>query len=147
MSLQLKPLNGFRTVSIVSAKDGMGESRIVEDLNFTPWFTIPFGGALFTWIPSYAKFFKSFNPPELPIKDFRYYDEREDLYHVTLFSRLFPFMRSDSAHLDVSETFQDDSELFVFEEEDPEEGGGSASNSADPGAYTVGDGTGYADVF
>ena len=92
-----------RTVSIVSAKDGMGESRIVEDLNFTPWFTIPFGCALFTWIPAYAKYFKSFNPPKLPLEEFTYYDERTDLYHAPLFSRLFTRLRSNIKSPDVSE--------------------------------------------
>lgn len=69
-----------RTVSIVSAKDGYGESRIVEDLAFSHWLTIPFGGAIFTWIPSWAKYFNSFDAPPLPISEFgQYYDERTDL--------------------------------------------------------------------
>lgn len=83
-----------RSVSIVSASDGMGESRIVDDLSFTPWFTIPFGGAFFTWIPAYTKYFKSFNPPELPLTDFIFYDERADLYHVNVFVRISNYLRS-----------------------------------------------------
>lgn len=84
-----------RTVSIVSAKDSAGESRIVEDLVFTPWFTIPFGGALFTWIPSWAKYFNSFDAPQLEITDFPIkYDERTDLYNVSLFDRLSSNLRS-----------------------------------------------------
>lgn len=132
-----------RTVSIVSAKDGMGESRIVEDLNFTPWFTIPFGGALFTWIPKYTKYFKSFNPPELPLKDFYYYDERTDLYNVTLFNRIFSHLRSDPKLDPDSEIIQDDSEIFDFSVPDPEDGAGSPSSDGEPATDSSPDGSGH----
>lgn len=95
-----------RTVSIVSARDGAGESRIVEDLSFSHWLTIPFGGALFTWLPSWSKYFNSFDAPELPLKDFPiYYDERSDLYHVNVFSNLFSHLRYHSKFSDFKEGF------------------------------------------
>lgn len=78
-----------RRLCIVHADTGgTGESHIADDLDFTPWFTIPFGGAIFTWIPAWVKYFNSFDAPELPLKNFVYYDERTDLNHVTIFTRL-----------------------------------------------------------
>lgn len=78
-----------RRLCIVHADTGgTGESHIADDLDFTPWFTIPFGGAIFTWIPAWVKYFNSFDAPELPIKSFIYYDERTDLNHVKFFDWL-----------------------------------------------------------
>lgn len=78
-----------RKISIVHADTGgTGESHLADDMDFTPWFTIPFGGAIFTFIPHWAKYFNSFDAPELPLKEFTYYDERTDLYHVSIFNRL-----------------------------------------------------------
>ena len=78
-----------RRITIVHADNGgTGESHLADDMDFTPWFTIPFGGALFTWIPAWAKYFDSFSAPPLPHKDFVYYDLERDLYHVNLRSRL-----------------------------------------------------------
>lgn len=82
-----------RSISIVSAADGGGESKIVEDLNFTPFYTIPFGGCIFTWIPAWSKYFDSYDAPMLPVNDFVWIDERTDLIHVTIFSRLSSFVR------------------------------------------------------
>lgn len=76
-----------RYITIVHSDSGTGESHLADDMDFTPWFTIPFGGALFTWIPAWTKYFDSFDAPVLPLQDFVYYDPREDLYHVTLFRR------------------------------------------------------------
>lgn len=81
-----------RRIAIVHADSGTGESHLADDMDFTPWFTIPFGGAMFTWIPKYTKYFNSFDAPELPLKNFVYYDERTDLYHVSVFSRLYHFI-------------------------------------------------------
>lgn len=78
-----------RRITIVHADSGgTGESHLADDMDFTHWITIPFGGAIFTWIPSWAKFFDSFVAPELPHKDFVFYDERLDLYHVNVLHRL-----------------------------------------------------------
>lgn len=84
-----------RRLCIVHADTGgTGESHIADDLDFTPWFTIPFGGAIFTFIPRWVKYFNSFDAPELPIKEFIYYDERTDLNHVTVFDHLRCFILS-----------------------------------------------------
>lgn len=84
-----------RRITIVHADSGgTGESHLADDMDFTPWFTIPFGGAIFTWIPAWTKYFNSFEVQELPLKEFIHYDERSDLYHVTLFSRISSFVRS-----------------------------------------------------
>ena len=76
-----------RYIAIVHSDAGTGESHLADDMDFTPWFTIPFGGAIFTWIPAWVKYFDSFDAPVLPLQDFVYYNPREDLYHVTLLSR------------------------------------------------------------
>ena len=77
-----------RRITIVHADNGgTGESHLADDMDFTHWLTIPFGGAIFTWIPAWSKYFNSFAAPELPHKDFVYYDERSDLYHVSVLSR------------------------------------------------------------
>lgn len=93
----------LRTVSIVSAADGGGESKIVEDLNFTPFYTIPFGGCIFTWIPAWSKYFNSYDAPMLPLNDFVWIDERTDLIHVALFSRLSSAFRNRFSRSDISE--------------------------------------------
>lgn len=78
-----------RSVTIMHPEDGKGESRIVEDLQFTPWFTIPFGGAEFTWIPAWSKYFDSFDAPVLPSKNFwDYEDKKEVLSDESIHSRL-----------------------------------------------------------
>ena len=88
-----------RYITIVHSDSGTGESHLADDMDFTPWFTIPFGGAIFTWLPAWSKYFDSFDAPELPKKDFIYYDVKDDLYHVSIFNRLSNFMRSVRAFL------------------------------------------------
>ena len=82
-----------RRITIVHADSGTGESHLADDMDFTHFLTIPFGGAIFTWIPSWAKYFDSFKSPELPRKEFVYYDMKEDLYHVTILSRWLPVIK------------------------------------------------------
>lgn len=83
-----------RRITIVHASDGgTGESHLADDMDFTPWFTIPFGGALFTWIPAWSKYFNSFAAPDLPKKDFVFYDERTDLYHVNVLYRWLSYVK------------------------------------------------------
>lgn len=106
-----------RRITIVHAdKGGTGESHLADDMDFTPWFTIPFGGAIFTWIPAWTKYFNSFDAPELPLKEFTYYDERTDLIHVTLLSRLSAFVRSHLTRSSGSE----DSEILSIEDDEQE---------------------------
>lgn len=59
-----------RTITIVSASSagGAGESRIVDDLAFDSLLLFWAGSIKVTWIPKYAKYFKSFNPRPLPDK-------------------------------------------------------------------------------
>lgn len=113
-----------RRLTIVHADTGgTGESHLADDMDFTPWFTIPFGGAVFTWIPHWTKYFDSFDAPELPLKNFIYYNEKEDLYHVTLFSRLFDYLKSRFSRPIVQEVSDDDlSDVYpeILLEEDPE---------------------------
>ena len=82
-----------RYITIVHSDTCTGESHLADDMDFSHWLTIPFGGAIFTWIPSWVKYFNSFDAPQLPVKDFVYYDPREDLYHVTLLSRGLAFVK------------------------------------------------------
>lgn len=105
-----------RTVGIVQAKDAMGESKIVEDLNFSPWFMIPFGGVEITWIPKYSKFFDSYDAPMLPLENFVYLDERTDLYHVNIFSRISSFFRGHFPFFDNTSSDQ----LPISQDEDEE---------------------------
>lgn len=55
-----------------------GSDTIGEKLEFSPIYTWPFGGAIFTWIPHWVKFFKSFDPPELPEGQFIYVEAIEN---------------------------------------------------------------------
>lgn len=64
-----------RKITIVSASSsgGGGESHIADDLAFDSLLLFWAGSIRLTWIPKYAKYFKSFNPPPLPDKgEFRY---------------------------------------------------------------------------
>lgn len=98
-----------RRITIVHADSGgTGESHLADDMDFTPWFTIPFGGAIFTWIPSWTKYFDSFDAPQLPLNNFIYYDERTDLYHVSLLTRLFNFIKSRFSRPSDSEIVPED---------------------------------------
>ena len=55
-----------RIVVVHADKSAQGESRIVDDYNIDSIFLAPFGGIRITYIPKYAKYFKSFDPPALP---------------------------------------------------------------------------------
>lgn len=55
----------FLTV-VHASNSAQGESKIVDDYKIDSlWFAF-FGTVKITYIPKYAKYFKSFNPPELP---------------------------------------------------------------------------------
>lgn len=69
----------FNTISIarqVTRKicivhpSGESESRIADDLDFSPWWKLPFGGCFVTWIPKYIKYFDSYDAPLLQQGDF-----------------------------------------------------------------------------
>ncbi len=57
-----------RKITIVSASSagGGGESRITDDLAFDSLLLFWAGSIKLTWIPRYAKYFNSFDPPALP---------------------------------------------------------------------------------
>lgn len=64
-----------RRITIVNANSagGGGESHIADDLAFDSLLLFWAGSVKITWIPKYAKYFKSFNPRSLPDKgEFRY---------------------------------------------------------------------------
>lgn len=103
-----------RRISIVHADTGgTGESHLADDMDFTPWFTIPFGGAIFTFIPYWAKYFNSFECKELPLNEFVVYDERRDLYHVNIFSRIRSAVRSGWSRFIGSEGIESIKSLFL----------------------------------
>lgn len=56
----------------VISKDAQGESQITDEYKVSPFFTAPFGGRMYTFIPRWAKYFDSFDAPPLPEKEFRY---------------------------------------------------------------------------
>lgn len=69
----------FNTISIarqVTRKicivhpSGESESRIADDLDFSPWWKLPFGGCFVTWIPKYIKYFDSYDAPKLEPGEF-----------------------------------------------------------------------------
>lgn len=56
-----------KRITVVHAdKSVSGESKIVDDYSLDPIWTFPFGGLRVTYIPKYVRYFKSFDPPELP---------------------------------------------------------------------------------
>lgn len=56
-----------KSLTVVHAdKSAQGESKIVDDYNIDSLLFAPFGSVRFTYIPKYAKYFKSFDPPDLP---------------------------------------------------------------------------------
>lgn len=55
----------FLTV-VHASKSAQGESKIVDDYKIDPLWLAPFGTVKVTYIPKWAKYFKSFNPPQLP---------------------------------------------------------------------------------
>lgn len=57
-----------KTLTVVHAdKSAQGESKIVDDYNIDSLLFAFFGSVRITYIPKYAKFFKSFDPPALPL--------------------------------------------------------------------------------
>lgn len=55
-----------KTITIVHADSGTGESHLADDMQFDSLLLFWAGSVKFTFIPKYTKYFKSFNPPELP---------------------------------------------------------------------------------
>lgn len=70
-----------RLVVVHADKSAQGESKIVDDYNIDPLILAPFGSIVVTYIPRWAKYFKSFDPPELPAYD----GERLPEYHASPF--------------------------------------------------------------
>lgn len=55
-----------KTVTLVHPDSAAGESRIADDLEYDSLLFFWAGAVKFTFIPKYAPYFKSFNPPRLP---------------------------------------------------------------------------------
>ena len=56
-----------KKLTVVHAdKSAQGESKIVDDYNIDPLWQCFFGSIVITYIPHWAKYFKSYNPPALP---------------------------------------------------------------------------------
>ena len=56
-----------KKITVVHAdRSAQGESKIVDDYNIDSIFLALFGGVIITYIPHWVKFFKSFDPPQLP---------------------------------------------------------------------------------
>lgn len=57
-----------KSLTVVHAdRSAQGESKIVDDYNIDSLLLAPFGSVRITYIPKYAKYFKSFDPPKLPL--------------------------------------------------------------------------------
>lgn len=57
-----------KSLTVVHAdKSAQGESKIVDDYNIDSLLLAPFGSVRITYIPKYAKYFRSFDPPQLPL--------------------------------------------------------------------------------
>lgn len=56
-----------KSLTVVHAdRSAQGESKIVDDYNIDPLWQCFFGSVILTYIPRWAKYFNSFNPPDLP---------------------------------------------------------------------------------
>ena len=56
-----------KKLTVVHAdRSAQGESKIVDDYNIDPLWQCFFGSVIVTYIPHWAQFFKSFDPPRLP---------------------------------------------------------------------------------
>lgn len=56
-----------KKITIVHAdRSSQGESKIADDYNLDSLLLAPFGSVRITYIPKYVKYFKSYDPPELP---------------------------------------------------------------------------------
>lgn len=59
-----------KTITIVHADSGTGESHLADDMRFDSLLLFWAGSVKLTFIPKYTKYFKSFNPPKLPPGEF-----------------------------------------------------------------------------
>jgi len=56
-----------KKITVVHAdRSAQGESKIVDDYDIDPLWQCFFGSVIITYIPHWAKYFKSFDPPQLP---------------------------------------------------------------------------------
>lgn len=63
----------LRTITVIRAEEGgVGESKIVDDLKLDSIFFFWCGSVKFTYIPRYAKYFDSFEVPELKEVSYQY---------------------------------------------------------------------------
>ena len=79
-----------KRIDVLSAHDdGVGESRIVDDLRYSPIWMAPFGGMHITYLPKYTRYFKSFDPPVLPDQGYDYVPFTDLSGHVPIRDRLW----------------------------------------------------------
>lgn len=62
-----------RKITVVKPSEN-AESRIADELVITPFIMFPFGARKWLWIPKYAKYFDSFEAPQLAQGDFTFID-------------------------------------------------------------------------
>lgn len=85
---------------VIVHPNAQGESRIADDMEFTPWFFAPFGGLIVTWIPAWIKYFDSFEAPKLEPGSFTLCDYPEGYEERLLKFRItnWIMMRVDAAN-------------------------------------------------
>lgn len=73
MSLARKVLRRITILSASREGQATGESRIVDDLKYDSLLFFWCGAIQFTWLPKYAKYFDSYDVPELPVVEHQLY--------------------------------------------------------------------------
>lgn len=86
-----------KTITIVHADSGTGESHLADDMQFDSLLLFWAGSIKVTFIPKYTKYFDSFDAPALmdaeyvlcPIPELPYTNRREQFLYVLHCTRLF----------------------------------------------------------
>lgn len=79
-----------KRITIVHADSGTGESHLADDMCFDSLLLFWAGSVKLTFIPKYAKYFKSFDPPKLspgefvlvPLPELPYHNRKEHFIYV-----------------------------------------------------------------
>lgn len=79
---------------------GDAESRIADDLDFSPWFLAPFGGCWITFIPHWIKYFDSYDAPILPDGQFSFCDYPADFDAHPYRTKVRGFFKETLSRLD-----------------------------------------------
>lgn len=88
-----------KLVVVHADKSAQGESKIVDDYNIDSLLLAPFGSVKITYIPKWAKYFNSFDPPDLP----PFEGEMCEEVHL---STLQSFLRSMKVYSDAQRIFR-----------------------------------------